>query len=307
VAVAVAIDLFAGLGGWTLGASWAGVRVLWAANHSPDAVRYHALNHPDTAHVCQDLRQADWRQAPRADILLASPCCQGHTHARGKDLPHHDASRSTAWAVVDALDCLRCEVAVVENVPEFTRWVLYPVWEQALRTLGYSLTPLVLDAADAGVPQNRVRLFVVATRSRHAVPLHLAPAGQEPARSIIEWERHPWSPVHRPGRSARTLARIERARRDLGTRFVMPYYGSGSGLTGRSIDRPLGTLTTRARWGVVDGDRMRMLAPSEALRAMSFPTDYRIPADLASANRMIGNAVCPLQAKAVLASVLEAA
>lgn len=32
-----AIDLFAGLGGWSTGARMAGVDVLWAANHWPDA------------------------------------------------------------------------------------------------------------------------------------------------------------------------------------------------------------------------------------------------------------------------------
>lgn len=49
-------------------------------------------------------------------------------------------------------------------------------------------------------------------------------------------------------------------------RFVMPYNGSGSGLTGRSLARPLGTVTAADRWAVVDGDRMRMLSIRE-LRA----------------------------------------
>lgn len=52
---ATAVDLFAGLGGWTAGAHAAGIRVLWAGNHWRSACDWHALNHPDTAHVCQDL------------------------------------------------------------------------------------------------------------------------------------------------------------------------------------------------------------------------------------------------------------
>ena len=93
-----AIDLFAGLGGWSTGASLAGVDVLWAANHWPDAVEWHSANHPNTIHACQDLHQADWSQVPAHDLLLASPCCQGHSKARGKanGNPQHDASRSTA-------------------------------------------------------------------------------------------------------------------------------------------------------------------------------------------------------------------
>ncbi|EUB74496.1 C-5 cytosine-specific DNA methylase [Pseudomonas sp. GM41(2012)] len=51
-----AIDLFAGLGGWSTGARNAGVEVVWAANHWPEAVKWHSANHPRTQHVCQDLR-----------------------------------------------------------------------------------------------------------------------------------------------------------------------------------------------------------------------------------------------------------
>lgn len=84
ITMTTAIDLFAGLGGWSTGARAAGVQVLWAANHWPVAVEWHSANHPDTQHVCQDLHQARWEQVPAHDILLASPCCQGHAKARGK-------------------------------------------------------------------------------------------------------------------------------------------------------------------------------------------------------------------------------
>ena len=41
-----AIDLFAGAGGFTVGAIEAGAEVVWAANHWAEAVACHALNHP---------------------------------------------------------------------------------------------------------------------------------------------------------------------------------------------------------------------------------------------------------------------
>lgn len=70
-----AIDLFAGAGGSTTGMVRAGWQVVWAANHWPDAVRVHALNHPDTEHVVQDLQQADFTRLPQYDALWASPSC----------------------------------------------------------------------------------------------------------------------------------------------------------------------------------------------------------------------------------------
>jgi site-specific DNA-cytosine methylase len=117
-----AIDLFAGAGGFTLGATMAGARVLWAANHWEAAVQVHATNHPEALHLCQDLHQANWETVPRHDLLLASPSCQGHSRARGTDQPRHDAARSTAWAVVSCAEFHRPSAFVVENVPEFQEW-----------------------------------------------------------------------------------------------------------------------------------------------------------------------------------------
>jgi len=297
-----AIDLFAGAGGFTEGARQAGVSVVWAANHWQAAVAIHAANHPEAAHICQDLHQADWSRVPAHDVLMASPCCQGHTLARGTNRPHHDASRSTAWAVVSAAEFHRPAVVVVENVPEFRGWLLFPAWAAAMRALGYTLAEHVLDAADRGVPQHRERLVIVATRSRAPLQLTLPRRRRVPIARVLRWDAGAWSPVERPGRAPATLARIESGRARFGRRFVIPYYGSGSGLTGRSLDRPIGTITTIARWAVVDGDRMRMLTVDETRAAMGFPEGYHLPRQQRAAIQMLGNAVPPPLARDVLAA-----
>lgn len=303
-----AIDLFAGAGGFTTGAQMAGCTVVWAANHWRAAVDIHAANHPDTQHECQDLHQAHWHKVPAHDLLLASPCCQGHSVARGKanGNPQHDASRSTAWAPVSALEVHRPYAAVIENVPEFTKWALYPAWCQAMARLGYSLAPHILDAADHGVPQNRERLFIVATRSKRPLILNLPKRAHVSIAGFINWD-HKTSPIDRPGRAVATLARIHRGREQFGDRFIMPYYGGGSGLTGRSLNRPIGTITTLDRWAVVDGDRMRMLQKDEVRAAMSFPASYILPENHRLAVHMLGNAVCPEQARDVITALKEAA
>lgn len=302
-----AIDLFAGAGGFSTGARQAGLQVVWAANHWPAAVETHAANHPATLHACQDLQQADWTRVPAHDVLLASPACQGHSPARGKERPHHDALRSTAWAVVSAAECHRPAAVVVENVPAFTRWQLYPAWCAAMNALGYALAPHIIDAADHGVPQHRTRLFIVATRSKHPLELRLPRREHRPAADIIDFTAGRWSPIERPGRSPRTLQRIRAGRAAHGGRFVAPYYGSGSGETGRSLQRPIGTITTRDRWAVIDGDRMRMLLVSEARAAMGFPADYWLPGNHKDAMMMIGNAVAPTVAQDVLTEIRRAA
>jgi len=288
-----AVDLFAGLGGSSEGARAAGVRVVWAGNHWRVAVETHALNHPETAHVCQDLHQADWSQVPAHDLLLASPACQGHSQARGKDRPHHDATRSTAWAVVSCAEYHRPGMILVENVKDFSKWVLFPAWQQAMSALGYSMSLNLLDAADYGVPQNRERLFIVCSRSRNPLKLADRRGSHLPIAPYLDFDGAGWRKID--GRSkplvADTIARIAHGRRVYGDRFVFSYYGNTK--TARSIERPIGTITTRDRWAIVDGDRMRMLNVDECKTAMGFRPSYRLPAGSQVAKHMLGNAVCP--------------
>ena len=303
-----AVDLFAGAGGLTTGAVAAGVRVLWAANHWRAAVDAHAANHPEVEHSCQDLHQANWSRVPRHDLLLAAPSCQGHAKARGKERAHHDAARSTAWAVVSCVEAHRPAFGIVENVPEFRQWVLYPEWCGALRRLGYSVAEHVVDAADLGVPQNRVRLLLVLAKSRAPLVLELPKRPHASIREVIDWSDHAaWKSIRDRRRPLipKTLARIEAGRAAHGDRFVVPYYGATRG--GRGVDRPIGTLTTRDRYLVVDHDRSRMLSLDEARAAMGFPAGYKLGRTHAASMMMLGNAVVPVVATEMCEALARAA
>lgn len=302
-----AIDLFAGAGGFTEGAHLAGVEVVWAANHWGEAVEIHAANHPGTTHVCQDLNQADWREVPAHDLILASPACQGHSIARGKDRSHHDATRSSAWAVVSAAEYHRPRAWVVENVAEFLDWSLYPAWAQAMQALGYFTAHHVIDAADLGVPQHRRRVFIIGTLDRTAHHIKIDQKPHTAIRSHIDLGSGSWSQVDKPGRARATLDRVRAGREVFGDQpFLAPYYGSGSGKMGRSLDRPIGTITTRDRWALIWGDRMRMLTVQEYKRAMGFRDDYLVPRVRSKAIHMLGNAVCPPVAAEVIKRVAAA-
>jgi len=145
------------------------------------------------------------------------------------------------------------------------------------------------------------------TRSKHPIQLALPRRRHVPAASIIDFDAGRWSAIEKPGRSAATLLRVQNGRRQFGTRFLAPYYGGGSGLTGRSLHRPVGTITTRARWSLIDGDRMRMLTVDEQRKAMGFPDGYSLPSDIPQAIHMLGNAVCPPVVRDVIEALRAAA
>lgn len=306
-----AIDLFAGWGGFTLGAQAAGARVVWAANHWPLAVQAHAANHPGVHHECQDLRQADWTRLPAFDLLLAAPACQGHsTASQPRRRAYHDALRATAWAVVDCADVTEPRAIIVENVPSFRRWRLYPHWRQALQTLGYLVSEHEITATAHGVPQRRRRLFIVALR-RPGFYWRSPNVREEPAFGpCVEWSGGRWRPLSEASPGARE--RIALAQRQHGRRCVIQHVSLSTrakAATGLPLSEPLRTVTTKDQWCVVDGRRYRPLTVRETARAMGFPDSYQWPEEATRRDKItgLGNAVCPPVATALVSSVMGVA
>ena len=99
--------------------------------------------------------------------------------------------------------------------------------------------------------------------------------------------------------------------------FLMSYYSNG---TTTATDRPCPTITTRDRFGLIqgriltlpDGRRYkldithRMLTARELAAATGFPADYVFVGGDTAAKKMIGNAVCPPLAEALYRSALSA-
>ena len=97
--------------------------------------------------------------------------------------------------------------------------------------------------------------------------------------------------------------------------FLIKYYGNEE--DGHDLGKPLGTVTTKDRFGLVmiHGEPyeivdigMRMLTPRELAAAQGFPADYIIdapgpngkPLTKTAQVRMIGNSVCPPLAEALV-------
>lgn len=301
-----AADFFAGAGGTSTGAEMAGAQVVAAVNHWPRAVATHTANHPGVMHRCQDIALMDPRDLPAFDIGLFSPECRGHTPARGRDrAPRHDPSRATAWCVINVSEVCRPRFLAVENVPGMRSWTLYPMWKAALEALGYQLEEHVVNAADCGVPQERERLIVLGALGA-SPPRWDRPAMRRiSAGETIEWSSGEWSAVTAPGRASATLRRIEEGRRRFGPRFLVRYNGAAK--HGRPISAPWGTLTTIDRFGIVDGDRMRMPTLREYLRAFSFPESYQLTGTRRDGVKLCGNAVPPLLAASYVGAILAAA
>lgn len=127
------VDLFAGGGGASLGIKRAlGRSPDIAINHDLKAITAHALNHPKTKHLNEDI----WKQDPRdlvgddAEVwaLWASPDCRHFSRAKGSK-PVSKKVRSLAWAVIRWALRVKPKVIFLENVREFEEWgPTLPLW-----------------------------------------------------------------------------------------------------------------------------------------------------------------------------------
>ena len=91
--------------------------------------------------------------------------------------------------------------------------------------------------------------------------------------------------------------------------LLVPYYGNG---TAKTVREPVGTLSTRDRYALVQGDvaiedvLFRMLEPHEIGRAMSFADAYIVLGSKRERVRQYGNAVTPNCAEVIVCALVEA-
>ena len=189
----IAIDLFAGAGGMTLGFEQAGFDVLAAVEFDPIHASVHEYNFPFWTTICQsvtDITGAEIRAKSAIgdcdiDVVFGGPPCQGFS-LMGKRNVNDDRNSLVLHFVRLVLD-LQPKFFVMENVRGITLGKQKQVLQQVIETFkhhGYQVREnyQVLNAANYGVPQNRHRLFLMGCRQGLKLPNYPRPQTQPPAK-----------------------------------------------------------------------------------------------------------------------------
>ena len=312
------LDLFCGGGGSSWGARAAGAEIVAGIDAWEIATRTFADNFPGAEAVTRRISERSRLDALERlgpfDLILASPECTNHSCARGAR-ERDEVSRRTALHVLRYVRYFQPRWVVLENVVHMRSWHGYNQLITTLRNeLGYHVDCQPLDAADFGVPQTRRRLFVICDRDRPVPRVgKLRNAAQGAAHTVIDragtW---PAGPLENGRRAERTLRRAYRAMVELGpgVPFLIVYYGSDGSGGWQTLDRPLRTVTTLDRFGLVEyGEAiptLRMLQVPELVRAMGFRSRPRMKLEHGSRRdriKLLGNAVCPPVMEAIVRTI----
>lgn len=320
-----AVDLFCGAGGLSAGLKRAGVRVR-AGYDVDDACRYAFEYNIGASFVAKDVTQVtrsdleSWYSRGTIKLLAGcAPCQPFSTYNQGRDT-RGDRKWPLLYQFARLIGELRPELVTMENVPDVTRHEVYADFVEDLKSKGYSIWANPVACVDYGLPQQRRRHVLLASRlglielippTHRGKPVTVAEViGSLPP--IEAGQVCPADPLHRSASLNETnMARIRHSRpggswKEWPERLRAACHRKSSGNTYPSVygrmswHEPAPTMTTlcygfgNGRFGHPEQDRAISLR--EAAILQSFPRDYRFvhpesPIEFKPIGRMIGNAV----------------
>jgi DNA-methyltransferase (dcm) len=193
-----AIDLFCGAGGLSEGFRQAGFHVLAGQDYDDKAGATFAKTHPEATFIGGPIQKVAPRQLLKAagvkrgeiDVIVGGPPCQGYSvynHQRGEDDPRAGLFREYLRIV----EAVNPRWLVMENVTGITSIAGGNIVREifaGMGSLGYRVEMRVLKAEEYGVPQERRRVFFIATRTAAPILFPEPTHGPNLAPFVTVWD-----------------------------------------------------------------------------------------------------------------------
>ena len=178
------LDLFAGIGGFSLGLHrTGGFETVAFVERDDYAQKVLAKNFPDVP-IFDDVRTFDADGLGRIDVVTGGFPCQPWSVA-GKREGHLDTQDRDLWPkMASIIEELQPKWVIGENVQGFVNEPMGLARTLAdLESIGYQSTYWILPAAGVGAPHRRNRVFILAhTRHGRRGDIRVTEKGQYPQR-----------------------------------------------------------------------------------------------------------------------------
>ena len=341
------VDLFAGVGGLSLGFEMLGARTVLANEFDVDIAKSYQRNRPNVTMLVDDITKLDLEKTfgpfkSKIDVVVGGPPCQGFSQ-KGQRKSINDERNFLFRYYVEVVKLLQPKYFVMENVPNLLtteNGFFKDEITSLFNKIGYTINPMVLNAADYGVPQNRHRAVIIGKKGARKVEMVKPLGRQTSAWDAIgdlaflesgegEFEQNyqikaesEYQKKMRKGstklfnhcataHSADAIKKLklippEKGKEYLPKKMLTKSIYSG---TWSRIEKDKVSVTITTRFDTPSSGRFshpflnRAITVREAARLQSFPDSFIFYGNKSSQMKQVGNAVPPLLAKAIAQAI----
>jgi len=288
------LSLFSGAGGLDWGFIEAGHEVVWANDTDHDSCETYEKNIGNHIY-CGDIANFSTDDLPEFEILIGGFPCQGFSRAN-VNKKENDQRNDLYRHVLRVLDAKKPKYFCLENVRgimTLNKGKDFSEILSALEDCGYQVKFKVLNAADYGVPQNRVRVIIVGVHHdeidsfeyKYPEPTHSRKGDNGLPRWVSIAEA--LDGIGDPGETNllnHVCSRYKVTNRDFtGHRKTDP-------------EKPSPTILARGNGGggvcaIQHPNNHRRLSVRESAIVQTFPLSFEFHGSLSSMYRQVGNAV----------------
>ncbi len=334
----IVVDLFCGVGGLSHGFVLEGMKVNAGIDLDP-ACQFAYENNNNGKFVKADISQLTGKELSQyfkgatTKILAGCAPCQPFSSYSHR----YDSERDGKWNLLAQFSRLvresKPQIVTMENVPALKNHPVFATFVNSLKRQGYKVWHDIVDSSNYGVPQNRKRLVLLASKYKRTDLKLIPPTSKLPITvrkaigtraKIKAGETYARDRVHTAADlSNLNLKRIKASKpggtwNDWPADLITKCHKSKSGKTYSSVygrmkwDEPAPTMTTQC-YGFGNGrfghpTQNRAISLREAAILQSFPIKYKFVdkndvINLTALGRLIGNAVPVKLGQAIAKSI----
>lgn len=287
-------DLFCGGGGFSCGASQAGCAIAFACDNNKEALECHRKNHPHATHLLASMPcEIKFPTDGRLYHIHGSPPCQSFSKASGQigltDEKVKTAAQLVTWFVNTAVGSTAMSWSMEQVASPIVLAILSDARNKDAGRVDYD----IFDFSLLGVPQSRRRVIagtpnLIAKLRRRSMFAQrarvcdfLPQLNQMKIRNGKGWIR------------SRKMAD-----------GAMVYEKASYSDMLKETSQPSPTIVAVRPLQLIEhvdgGIKVRQMLLTESATLQTFPQNYRFPSQKCLAQRLVGNAVPPAVARALM-------